>query len=128
VGTARPRDVNIRILFNPVRYDSALLTFLELRDPTYGISMKKLLNLVAIQNNSRVWVPEINGGSGGFVDVSVASKNILDEILNGKIYLLKIRDPEIIIAESGTSSTFQKTSIELFLLNGKTADLEFYVG
>jgi hypothetical protein len=126
VGAATPKDVNIRILFNPVRYDSALLTFLELREPTSGIPMKKLLNAVAIQNTTNVWLPETKS----FIDVSGNSTAFLNEILNGRIYLLKIRDPEIIIAESGTlsTSTIQKTSIELFLLNGKTADLDFYVG
>jgi hypothetical protein len=124
VGAVRSRDVDIRILFNPVRYDSALLTLLELRDPTWGIPMKKLLNAAAIQNTTNVWLPEAKS----FINVSARSKTFLDEILNGKIYLLKIRDPEIIIAEFGSSSTLQKTSTELFLLNGKTVDLELYVG
>jgi hypothetical protein len=124
VGALRARDVDIRILFNPVRYDSALLTLLELRDPTWGIPMKKLLNAVAIQNTTNVWLPEAKS----FIDVSAISKTFLDEILNGKVCLLKIRDPEIIIYKSGTASTLQKTSTELFLLNGKIVDLELYVG
>jgi len=124
IGWLHTRDVDIRLLFNPVRYDSALLTFLELREPTWKIPMKKLLNAVAIQNTTNVWLPEAKS----FIDVSGNSTAFLDEILNGKVYLLKIRDPEIIIAESGTASTLEKTSTELFLLNGKTVDLDLYVG
>jgi len=124
VGILNSKEVDIKILFNPVRYDSALLTFLELREPTYGIPMKRLLNAVAIQNTTIVWLPE----AGSFIRVSPLSKTFLDEILRGKVYLLKIRDPEIIISQYGSSSTLQKTSTELFLLNGKTVDLELYVG
>lgn len=121
LGVVKPREATIRILFNPVRYESALLTFLELKHQ--DIPMKKILNAIAIQNNTKVWMPE----TSGFIDASAVSKGFLDEILKGKSYLLKIRDPEIIIAESGKSSRWQKTSIELFLLNGKPVDLELYV-
>ncbi len=90
--------------------------------------MKKLLNAVAIQNNTTVWMPEANGNNGGFINVSIISNNFLDDLLIGKIYLLKIRNPEIIIVESETSSLWQKISTELFLLDGKPVDLDLYVG
>ena len=126
LGIINPREATIRILFNPVKYESTLLTFLELRHD--GIPMKKILNAVAIQNNTTVWLPDANGGKGDFIDASVVSKNFLDEIIKSNIYLLKIRDPEIIIVESGSSSRWQKTSTELFLLDGKPVDLDLYVG
>ncbi len=85
--------------------------------------MKKILNAVVIQNNTTVWMPDINK----FVDASDVSENFLDQIFSGRIYLLKTRDPEIIICSSGKSNYWQKTSTELFSLNGKPVDLELYV-
>ncbi len=120
-GAIQPREATVRVLYSPVKYESALLTFLELRHQ--GIKMKKILNAVAIQNTTDVWIPEI----GDFVDSSQVSEDFLDQIFVGDIYLLKIRDPEIIICSSGKSNYWQKTSTELFLLNGKPIDLELYV-
>jgi hypothetical protein len=122
-GLVKARDVTIRILFNPVKYDSVLLTFLELRPQ--GIPMKKILNAAAIQNTTRPWMPE----TSSFVNAAQISYDILSQqLLTGKSYLLKIRNPEIVIAQSGNSYDWQKTSTELFLLNGKPVDLELYVG
>jgi hypothetical protein len=122
-GLVKARDVTIRILFNPVRYDSVLLTFLELR--SQGMPIKKILNAVAIQNTTKPWMPE----TSSFIDAAQISDYILgNQLLTGKNYLLKIRDPEIILAKSGNSNDWQKTSTELFLLNGKPVDLELYVG
>ncbi len=121
-GLVKARDVTIRILFNSVKYDSVLLTFLELRPQ--GIPMKKILNAAAIQNTTRPWMPE----TSSFVNAAQMSDDVLNQLLEGKSYLLKIRNPEIVIAQSGNSYDWQKTSTELFLLNGKPVDLELYVG
>jgi len=121
LGYVRPREASVTVLYNPVRYESTLLTFLELREQ--GIPMKKILNAVAIQNRTNVWMTEIHD----FIDASAVSKTMLDQLLPGKAYLLKIREPEIIICKSGKSSYWQKTSTDLFLLNGNPVDLEFYV-
>ncbi len=121
-GLVKARDVTIRILFNPVKYDSVLLTFLELR--SQNMPIKKILNAVAIQNTTKPWMPETRS----FIDAAQISNNILNQLLTGKSYLLKIRDPEVIIAKSGNSYDWQKSSTELFLLNGKPVDLELYVG
>ena len=120
-GVIHPREATVRVLYSPVKYESALLTFLELEHR--GIKMKKILNAVAIQNDTWVWMPDVQE----FVDASLVSRNFLDQIFPGNIYLLKIRDPEIIICSSGTSDYWQKTSTELFLLNGKPVDLQLYV-
>ena len=116
-----PREATINLLFNPVKYESAFLAFLEL--DYQGVKMKKLINLVAIQNRVNVWVPEL----GKFLDVSSVSKTKLDYILPDNKFLLKIRDPEIIIVDAPDLSYLQKVSTELFLLDGKIVDLEFYV-
>ncbi len=120
-GLIQPREATVRVLYSPIKYESALLTFLEIR--YQGMKMKKILNAVVIQNNTTVWMPDINK----FVDASDVSENFLDQIFSGRIYLLKTRDPEIIICSSGKSNYWQKTSTELFSLNGKPVDLELYV-
>lgn len=126
----KPRQATINIFFNPVRYESAFLTFLELKHK--GIPMKKLLNLAVIQNTTNVWVPEIFnpalGTYGDFVNVSTVSRSFFNDILNGKTCLLKIRNPEIIIVDGSGPRYWQKVSMELFSLNGKPVDLELYVG
>jgi hypothetical protein len=122
LGLANPREVIIKILFNPARYESALLALLELE--YQGIPMKKILNAVAIQNNTTIWLPEIHD----FIDASEISNDFLNQLLEGRSYLLKIREPEIIIASFSKSSTLQKVSTKIFLLNGEPVDLELYVG
>lgn len=124
VGAVNSKEVEIKVLFNPVKYDSALLTFLELNDPNSGIKMKRLLTAAAIQNTTNVWLPE----NKSFIDVSTASKTLLDEILPEDLYLLKTRNPEIVISQSGTATNWQKISTQLFLLNKKVVELELYVG
>ena len=122
LGLVNPREVEIRILFNPARYESALLSFLELEHQ--GIPMKKILNAVAIQNSAEVWIPKIKDS----IVVSDISRDFLNDMLNGKPYLLKIREPEIIIGAFSESSIWQKVSTKAFLLNGEPVDLELYVG
>ena len=121
LGFVNPREVTLRVLFNPLKYESVLLTFLELEHQ--GIRMKKILNSVAIQNSLNVWV------DGKPIDASEVSEEFLNQLLEGRTYLLKIVKPEIIIAKSTVlSSSLQKTSTKLFLLNGNFVELEFYVG
>jgi len=122
LGVVKPREATIRIFYNPVKYESTLLAFLELE--YQGISMKKILNAVAIQEDKRVWLPEFNK----FVDVSSIAAVFFNQMLPDKAYILKIRDPEVVIDTSSSSSHWQKTSIELFVLDGKPVDLELYVG
>jgi len=120
-----PREVILNVLFKPVKYESALLAFLELdcKSCEQRISMKDILNAVAIQGKKDVW---LNGES---IDAEEVSKELLDELLELKPYLLKTREPQIIIAQSTTlPAQLQKVSTNLFLLDGAPIDLELYVG
>jgi hypothetical protein len=119
LGLVSPRTVTLRIFFNPIKYESALSAFLELKYE--GMSMKKILNVVAIQKNTNIWI------DGKSIDATQVSKTFLDQMIN-KPYLLKIREPEIVIASSLSALNWQKVSTKLFLLDGKYVDLEFYVG
>jgi len=119
LGFANPREVTLRIFFNPLKYESVLLSFLELKHQE--ISMKEILTLVAIQNNTNIWV------DGKNIDAKAVSEDFLGKMLE-KPYLLKTVDPQITIASYSYSSSWQKISTKLFLLNGEAVDLEFYVG
>jgi hypothetical protein len=122
LGLVNPRKIEMRILYYPVKYDSTLLTFLELTDTNSGLQMKKLLIAAAIQSNTDIWI------EGNSIDVSRVSERFLDDMITGS-YVLKTSDPEMIIAEDGkVSTTLQKVSTKLFDLDGYPVDLELYVG
>lgn len=121
LGLVNPRQVTLRILFQPLKYESVLLTFLELEHQE--MPMKKILNVVAIQGTTDIWI------DGKTIDAKSVSEGFLTEILEEKTYLLKTINPEIIIARSSTlSSSLQKVSTKLFLLDGESINLELYVG
>jgi hypothetical protein len=122
MGLVNPREVKIRILFNPAKYESVLLSFLELEHQ--GMPMKKILNAVVIQNDAEAWMTEIKD----FIDVSKISSDFLNQMLDGKPYLLKIREPELIISSFSESSIWQKVSTKVFLLDGSDIDVELYIG
>jgi len=123
LGVASPRSVEYEVLFNPVEYDTTLLAYLEYEHE--GITMKKILNAVAIQENTTVWI------DGKFVNVKEVSENYFRDLIE-RSYLMKIREPEIYIAQKGelpaAPVTIQKVSTKLFLLNGESVDLELYAG
>jgi hypothetical protein len=119
LGISSPRNIELTVLFKPVDYDTTLLSFLETE--YQGVPMKRIINAVAIQETTDVWI------EGKNIDVKMVSEDFLKII--EKPYLLKIRDPEIILAENEKLSLdIQKVSTNVFLLNGDSIDLELYVG
>ncbi len=119
LGDVGTRRVALTLFFYPVKYDSTFLTFLELTDN--GVPMKDLLTLAAIQEDTEIWY------NGENIDVSDISKEFLDDMLD-RPYLLKISNPEVIIASSGELSTrLQKMSTKLFDFDGDPILLELYV-
>jgi hypothetical protein len=121
LGMTGPQKIAITLFFKPVKYDSAFLSFLELNTTDDGIPMKVLLEQAAIQNSTKVWI------NGETIDVSAKVNELLPKMINST-YILKITEPEIVIAEKGSSKSFEKTTVKLFLLDGKYRDLELYVG
>lgn len=124
LGLAGPREVALNVLFKQTTLESTLLSFLELE--YQGIPMKKILNAVVIQCKTDVWV------ENEFINAEEAAKHYFEDpvegMLKSKRYLLKIRNPEIIIAKSeDLPRSLQKVSTKLFLLNGDDVDLELYV-
>lgn len=119
LGITGPQQIALTLFYKPVQYDSTLMSFLELTNSS--IPMKDLLEQVAIQNSTYIW---LNGES---IDVSSVSNRFMKEILN-RPYILKIVKPEITIASNGFSKSYEKISTKLFLLDGKYVSLEFYVG
>lgn len=128
LGTARPRTIELTFFFNPVKYDTTLMSFLETQHN--GIPMKKILNAVAIQENSIVWLEgkEIN-------DLSTFCDNFLSPKIGSNPYILKVVLPskEIILVEKpmpsfpDTPLHLQETTSKLFLLDGSTADMKLLV-
>jgi hypothetical protein len=121
LGLYSPRRIEINVLSNPTKYDAMLLSFLEYE--YQGMPMKKLLNAVAIQGKTDIWI------DGKTIDVRSVSENFLKKLK--RPYLLKMRNPEIIIAESNNEiyvMDIQKVSEDIFLLNGEVAQIELYIG
>lgn len=128
LGFSSPRNVEFTVLLNPVKYDVTLSAFLE--SEYKGILVKKIINAAVIQEKvTDIWV------DGKFIDMQTVSDEFfsktLDEDGNGIIdnpYLLKTRKPELILGEFETlTSNLQKASTKVFLLNGESVDLDFYV-
>jgi len=118
-GLTQTRKVALNLFFKPVKYDSVFLSFLELTNN--GIPMKTLLEEVLIQNSTNVWI------KGEYIDVSSVSSNFLQKLID-KPYILKLTNPEIIVAQSGYSKSYQKITTKLFSVDGSEHSLEFYVG
>jgi len=125
VGADSPREVTLRLFIKPVKYDSVMLAFLELEHD--GIPMKKIINAVAIQDKTDIWI------EGKFIDGKAVSEGFLSQMIN-KNYLLKISPQDIHVAEFGSLTSteeiplgIQKVSTELFLLNGEAVDLQLFV-
>ncbi len=122
LGIYAPRNVELKIHSNPTKYDAMILTFLEYEHE--GIPMKKILNAVAIQDNTNIWIDD------KWIDVKLVSEEFLGREID-RPYLLKIRDPELEIASSGDEIVvmgIQKVSQKVFLLDGEGVDLELYIG
>jgi len=116
-----PRTVELKLFFRPVNYDAIMSAFLEYENE--GITMKKILNAVAIQGKTDIWL------DGKPINAKAVSEGFLTPQIN-KDYLLKIG--EITVAESRTLSSetvlgLQKVSTELFLLNGEKVYLQLFV-
>jgi len=123
-----PRNVEFTVLLNPVKYDTTLSAFLEYE--YQGIPVKKIINAAVIQEKvTDIWV------DGNFIDMQTVSDEFfsraLDEDNDGTIdnpYLLKTRNPELILGEYEIlTSNLQKVSTKVFLLEGESVDLDFYV-
>jgi hypothetical protein len=115
------RDVELKLFFKPVKYDSLVLAFLEYEYD--GIQMKKILNAVAIQSKTNIWL------EGKEINVKLISENFLTPQIN-KPYLLKVGDLDV--ADSGTFPStgvlsLQKVSTVLFSLNGEKVPLQLFV-
>jgi hypothetical protein len=128
LGLSSPRNVEFTVLLNPIRYDTTLLAFLE--SNYQGIPVKEIINAAVIQKKTiDIWV------EGKFIDMQTVSNDFFSKALDankdGTIdspYLLKIRDPEMILGQYGSlTSNLQRVSTKVFLLDGKSVDLYLYV-
>jgi len=125
-GIASPRVVELTLFYYPLKYDTTMLALLEYN--YNGIPMKKIFEVAAIQESSKVWI------EGQEIDVAQISKSFLSSRID-KTYLLKIVLPtkEIEIIEnsipysSSKPTSIQETSTKLFLLDGEVADLKLLV-
>jgi len=118
-GLSSVRNIELNIHTTPSTLSSSFLAFLELN--YNGIPMKKILTAVAVQQNTNIWI------DGQQIDATDVSKRFLDSMFS-QPYMLKINNPEIIIAKSGTlSSQFFKTSTKIFTLDGAALDLQLFV-
>lgn len=124
VGLSTPREVTLRLLSDPVEYDSTMLSFLE---TSYkGIPMKRIMNAVAIQGTVDVWL------DGKSISADLATDQLLTPMIN-KNYILKISPQEIFIINYGIPQKeniptgVQKVTTPLFLLDGKAVEMQLFV-
>ena len=122
-GVSTPKEITIRLLSSPAGYFSTMMSLLELN--YNGVPIKKIVNAVAIQGKTDIWL------DGQNIDASNI-KDILTPLIN-KEYLLKISPQEIYIAQNGDFETYntplslQKVSTQLFLLDGEAVELQLLV-
>jgi len=121
-GMPTTRNVELKLFFKPVTYDSLMSAFLEYE--SQGIKIKKILNAVAIQGKTDIWL------EGKFIDVSSVSEGFLTPQID-KNYLLRIGDKTIAKNGQLTSQNLpleiQKVSTFLFILNGKEVFMQLFV-
>lgn len=121
-GLPTTRNVEMTLIYRPIDYDAIMSAFLE--NEYSGIKIKRLLNAVAIQEDTTVWL------DGKMVDVKQVSENILNQQIK-RDYILKVDD--FIVASRGMLSTgkmpmeIQKTYTIMFLLNGEESYLQLFV-
>jgi len=132
LGFANVRPVELTMFFNPIKYDTTLMSLLEYN--SNGIPIRKILNAVAIQEKKTdVWIDNQE-----ITDVGVICEDFLSNPLDPKIkdpYILKITLPskEIEIVNkgipslSGTTTHLQEVTTKLFLLDGRDAELKLLV-
>ncbi|MBU0757928.1 MAG: hypothetical protein KKF44_07695 [Nanoarchaeota archaeon] len=126
LGVATTRTVELTLFFNPVRYDTTLLSLMEYENN--GMPIKKILNAVAIQENTVVWL------EGNLIDLSSVCENFLSSRID-EPYLLKAvtGTREIIIVQENMPSLprtplrVQESSTKLFTLDGTDVELKLWV-
>ena len=120
-GMPTTRTVEMSLVYRPIDYDAIMSAFLE--NEKNGIKMKKIMNAVAIQENTTVWL------EGDWINAEQVSETLLSQQIN-RDYMLKIDD--IIVVRRGLLSSkmplgIQKTYTTVFLLNGEEAYLQLFV-
>ena len=126
-GFANPRTVKLTMFTYPIKYDSMMLSFLEYEYD--GISMREILNAVAVQESKDVWI------RGVWIDMSIATEDFFDPKIE-KPFILRMQSGEneinilwsdIMPVSQDAPLNIQKTSIDFFTLNGEVAYLELLV-
>jgi len=125
LGFVNPRIVELTLLFNPIKYDMTIISLLEYE--YNGIPIKKILNAVAIQENTTVWI------EGEEIDASIVCENFLSSRIDEPYMLKIIPKQELIIVGQimpsipETPLHVQETSTKLFLLDGENVELKLLV-
>jgi len=121
-GMPTTRNVELKLFLKPINYDALMTAFLEYEHE--GIKIKKILNAVAIQGKTDIWL------EGKFINAKLVSENFLTPQIN-KDYLLRIGD--LTVAKYGQFASgnlplgIQKVSTFLFILNGKEIYMQLFV-
>ena len=125
-GVTTPRTVELTLFYLPMKYDTALLAFLEYNYD--GVPMKKIIEAAAIQESTNVWI------EGKNIDLETASGNfLLSKIENPFLLKIVLPNKEIIIIDNKIKSpitkptSLQESSTKLFLLNGEIGELKLLV-
>ena len=75
LGIANTRTVELTLFFNPMKYDTTLMSLLEYEYD--GIPIRKILNAVAIQENSIIWLDDKLIDTGSVCQGFLSSKSIV---------------------------------------------------
>jgi len=122
-GDAHKFDATVKVLYNPTKYDVALMAFLESTDPGTGVPIRDVLAAAVAQGSaSYVYV------DGRSVNVQSATGSLLAVILE-KPFFLRSTDPELKLGGSaaGLGKSVYKTSTQVLKPDGGISTLELYV-
>lgn len=126
LGIANTRTVELTLFFNPMKYDTTLMSLLEYEYD--GIPIRKILNAVAIQENSIIWLDDklIDTGSvcQGFLSSRIDEPYILKIVFGEKEILIVNNEMPLV---PHTPLRFQESSTKLFSLDGTDVELKLLV-
>lgn len=119
-------------IHEPIKHESALLAYLEATYPGESITMKELVEAVATQNDTNIWIRDRSFSSS---DVRFASNDILGQWLSNMPYMLVLKSGGIDHRLAGSVESFRvasKIAIKKVWTPVwtpfRTGSLELYVG
>lgn len=117
-------DVTLRLYHLPLKYEDAMLAFLETTDPDTGFRMKDMLASAVNQKSStNVYI------KGKTVNFEAAAEPILSKLLEDKDFVLRASSPEVLLAGSPQKLSSQSYKVSTIFLkaDGSSSNIDLYI-